>query len=124
MPVPSRVARGPSPDTVEGDSAAAASRSRPPAKENLAMKKRIGALLAVAAGVLALLPATSAEAAHHIGGYDVGCFVRDSKSYDGIQAAVDGLGSDTPRNALVAGRARVSSAAACNVTNGIDVVRT
>lgn len=86
-------------------------------------KTRIATAVAVLIGTIAFLPATAAQAAHHIGGYTVGCFYPASASYDGAQAAVDGLGSEQPRNALVAGRGRVSSSPTCARSRGIKVLR-
>ena len=77
------------------------------------------------AAVFALLPAAGAQAAHSIGGYAVQCvnIPQRPSGESGIQVAVDGLGSDHPRNALMAARARVSANSACGATTAATVVR-
>jgi hypothetical protein len=50
-------------------------------------------------------------------------FQPGNSPYDGVQVAEVGLGSDRPANALIAGRARVSTVAACNRTGAIHVLR-
>jgi hypothetical protein len=81
------------------------------------------AVLLVVCGSLLLLPAGSADAAHRVGGYDVACYSPPSSGYNGQRVAVEGVGSDVPRNALIAARAHVSSSPSCNKTNGVRVVR-
>jgi hypothetical protein len=87
------------------------------------MKKKVLAIGAMVAGALALLPMESAAAAHHVGGYAKECIGSNNKAYDKVYVAVDGVGSDNPRNYVVAASARVTATAGCQVSGGIRVLR-
>jgi hypothetical protein len=88
------------------------------------VRRRLIVLGSATAALLVALPMASASAAHNISAIAKTCVNQAGNSpYDGVEVALVGLGSDAPRNALVAARARVSTAAACNRTNGIHVLR-
>ncbi len=87
------------------------------------MKRKLAAIIAMAAVAFALLPAQSALAAHHIGGYANACFIPTDKGFNGVYVAVDGIGSDNPRNYYAAAAARVTATSACAVANGVKIAR-
>ncbi len=87
------------------------------------MKRKLVAIVAMAAGAFALLPAQSALAAHHVGGYAHECIGTNNKAYNRVYVAVDGVGSDNPRNYYAAAAARVTATSTCAVANGIKVAK-
>jgi hypothetical protein len=87
------------------------------------MRRKLVAIAAMAATAFAVMPMESALAAHHIGGYARKCIGTDNKAYNGVDVAVDGVGSDQPLNYYAAGVGRVTGSTLCAVTNGIKVLR-
>jgi hypothetical protein len=88
------------------------------------MKRKLVAIVAMAAGAFALLPAQAAFATtHRIGGYAHECIGTNNTAYNRVYVAVDGIGSDTPLNYNAAASARVTATAGCAVANGIKVAR-
>jgi hypothetical protein len=87
------------------------------------LKRKLVAIAAIAAGAFALMPAQAALAAHPIGGYAKDCIGTNNSAYDKVYVAVDGVGSDNPRNWYAAGTARITATATCAVPNGINAVR-
>ncbi len=87
------------------------------------MKRKLVAIVAMAAGAFALLPAQQALAAHHVGGYAHECIGTNNKAYNRVYVAVDGVDSDNPRDYYAAASARVTATAACAVANGIKVAK-
>ncbi len=87
------------------------------------MRVKIGALVAAAIAVVVMLPGT-AFAAHHIGGYYWGCVGPGGTNYyDKVYIAVDGVGSDKPKNAVAAARAHVEETTSCHVGSSTAYVR-
>jgi hypothetical protein len=87
------------------------------------MMRNLIAGVAGAVGLLVLMPATQASAAHRLDGFGGDCSYRTSTAENGVWVGVEGVGSDVPYNSLVAGRAHVASDAWCNHVGGVRTAR-